>query len=110
MVGKFAGHLCILTLATVVGYGVAGLALAFVAGADPQALGAFALMVASSAMLGGVFLAIGTFVSALVKDRGAAAGIAIGVWLLFRAALRHGVSLERWWPTRGERSRQARSM
>ena len=44
---------------------------------------AFALMVASSAMLGGVFIAIGYFVSALVKDRGAAGGIAIGVWLFF---------------------------
>jgi Cu-processing system permease protein len=83
VVGKFAGHLSILALATVVGYGVAGLALAFFEGGDPSALGSFVLMVASSAMLGGVFIAIGYFVSALVKDRGAAGGIAIGVWLVF---------------------------
>ncbi len=83
VIGKFAGHLGILTLATVVGYGVAGLALAFADGGDPGAFAAFALMVASSALLGGVFIAIGYLVSALVADRGAAGGIAIGVWLFF---------------------------
>jgi Cu-processing system permease protein len=83
VIGKFAGHLGILTLATVVGYGVAGLALESTGGGDQAALGPFVLMVASSAMLGGVFIAIGYFVSALVKDRGAAGGIAIGVWLFF---------------------------
>ena len=83
VIGKFAGHLGILTLATVVGYGVAGLALEFVGGGDSEALAAFALMVASSAMLGGVFIAIGYLVSAIVKDRGAAGGVAIGVWLVF---------------------------
>lgn len=83
IIGKFLGHLGILALATFVGYGVAGLALVLVAGGDTDALAAFALMVASSAMLGGVFIAIGYFVSALVRDRGAAGGIAIGVWLLF---------------------------
>jgi Cu-processing system permease protein len=83
LIGKFAGHLAILALATVVGYGVAGVALAFVTGGDPQAFEAFGLMVASSAMLGGVFIAIGYFISALVRDRGAAGGIAIGVWLFF---------------------------
>ncbi len=83
VIGKFAGHLCILTLATVVGYGVAGLALGLAGGGDAGAVGAFVLMVGSSAMLGGVFIAIGYFVSALVKDRGAAGGIAIGVWLFF---------------------------
>jgi Cu-processing system permease protein len=83
VIGKFVGHLGILALATVIGYGVAGLALEYSGGGDSAALGAFVLMVASSAMLGGVFIAIGYFVSALVKDRGAAGGIAIGVWLFF---------------------------
>jgi Cu-processing system permease protein len=83
IIGKFAGHLGILAVATVIGYGVAGLALEYIGGGDSAALGAFVLMVASSAMLGGVFIAIGYFVSALVKDRGAAGGIAIGVWLFF---------------------------
>lgn len=83
VIGKFAGHLGILTLATVIGYGVAGAALQMTGGSDPAAVQAFVLMVASSAMLGGVFIAIGYLISALVKDRGAAGGAAIGVWLVF---------------------------
>jgi Cu-processing system permease protein len=83
MLGKFAGHLGILGFATVAGYGVAGLALQLAGNQDEGAWGAFALMVGSSVLLGGVFIAIGYLVSTLVRDRGTAGGIAIGVWLLF---------------------------
>ncbi len=83
MLGKFAGHLGILGFATVVGYGVAGLALQWAGAEDRGAWAAFALMVASSVLLGGVFISIGYLVSTLVRDRGAAGGIAIGVWLFF---------------------------
>jgi Cu-processing system permease protein len=83
VLGKFLGHLLILGFATVVGYGAAGLALTAVHGADATALGAFASMVGSSVLLGGAFVAIGYLVSTLVRDRGTAGGIAIGVWLLF---------------------------
>ena len=81
--GKFAGHLAILGFAIVVGYGAAALALQWAGNDDSAAWTAFGVMVASSILLGGVFLAIGYFVSTLVRDRGAAGGIAIGVWLLF---------------------------
>ncbi|CAK0772474.1 membrane hypothetical protein [uncultured Gammaproteobacteria bacterium] len=40
-------------------------------------------MILSSVMLGAVFVAIATVVSILVHERGSAAGIAIGVWLVF---------------------------
>jgi Cu-processing system permease protein len=83
MLGKFAGHLGILGFATVIGYGVAGLALQWAGNEDRGAWAAFALMVASSVLLGGVFISIGYLVSTLVRDRGAAGGIAIGVWLFF---------------------------
>ena len=83
MVGKFAGHLGILGVATVAGYGIAGLARQLAGNGDPAAWAAFALMMASSVLLGGVFIAIGYLVSTLVRDRGTAGGIAIGVWLLF---------------------------
>jgi Cu-processing system permease protein len=83
VLGKFAGHLAILAFATVVGYGVAGLAVQLAGEADPGAWGAFVAMIASSTLLGAVFIAIGYFVSALVRDRGAAGGVAIGVWLFF---------------------------
>lgn len=83
IVGKFLGHLTILVFATAVGYGAAAVALALT-GADilMQSIIAFAVMVGSSVLLGAVFIAIGYLISATARDRGTAAGIAIGVWLL----------------------------
>ena len=82
--GKFLGHLAILSFATTLGYGAAALALAATGTVIDAASGAaFLLMIASSIMLGAVFAAIGYLVSALVRERSTAGGIAIGVWLLF---------------------------
>ena len=82
LLGKFTGHLAILAFATVLGYGAAALALAATgAEIDSESWIAFAAMVGSSVLLGAVFIAIGTLVSALVRDRGTAAGIAVGIWL-----------------------------
>jgi Cu-processing system permease protein len=83
MLGKFVGHFGILGFAIVMGYGVAGLALQAAGAEDSGAWTAFLVMVASSALLGAVFLAIGYLVSTLVRDRGTAGGVAIGVWLFF---------------------------
>jgi Cu-processing system permease protein len=82
--GKFAGHLAILAFATLLGYGAAAVALA-ASGADidRSSFGAFASMVLSSMLLGAVFIAIGYLVSTLVRERGTAGGIAVGVWLLY---------------------------
>ena len=83
VLGKFAGHLCILAFSTMVGYGVAGIALQVAGNDDSGAWTAFAVMIASSVLLGAVFIAIGYLISTLVRDRGTAGGIAIGVWLFF---------------------------
>jgi Cu-processing system permease protein len=83
ILGKFAGYLGILAFATVAGYGIAGLALQWAGNGDRDAWFAFVFMVATSALLGGVFIAIGYLVSTLVRDRGTAGGIAVGVWLFF---------------------------
>jgi Cu-processing system permease protein len=82
--GKFLGHIAILAFATFVVYGLAAAALL----ASGEAIGsgswtAFVTMTASSVLLGAVFVAIGYLVSALVRDRGTAGGIAIGIWLVF---------------------------
>jgi Cu-processing system permease protein len=81
--GKFLGHLAVLAFATCLGYGLAAAALA-VSGSrvDSDSLAAFVAMIGSSVLLGAVFVAIGYLVSALVRDRGTAAGISIGLWLL----------------------------
>lgn len=84
LLGKFAGHLSVLAFATILGYGAAALVLAATgAGIDAESLKAFAMMVLSSILLGAVFLAIGYLISALVRERATAAGIAVGVWLAF---------------------------
>lgn len=84
LLGKFVGHLAILAFSTLVGYGAAVAAL-LLTGATIEADSwmAFAAMIGSSILLGAVFIAIGYLVSALVRARGTAAGIAIGVWLVF---------------------------
>ena len=84
LVGKFIGHLIILTLATTAGYGLAGIALQLAhGGLDIAAWKPFALLIVASVLLGAAFLAMGYLISAKVKERGTAAGIAIGVWLFF---------------------------
>jgi Cu-processing system permease protein len=84
LLGKFAGHLAVLAFATVLGYGAAALVLAMTGPAiDSSSLAAFGMMVVSSVLLGAVFIAIGYLISALVRERATAAGVAIGVWLAF---------------------------
>ncbi len=82
--GKFLAHILILSFATLLGYGAAGLALV-VAGTPTTADSwtAFGAMIGSSILLGSVFTAIGYLVSATVSQRSTAGGIALGVWLFF---------------------------
>ena len=83
LLGKFLGHLAVLAFATCLGYGLAAAAL-MVTGSrvDNDSLVAFAAMIGSSVLLGAVFVAIGYLISALARDRGTAAGVCIGLWLL----------------------------
>ena len=83
LLGKFAGHVAVLAFATCLGYGLAVGALAATGSRiDADSLLAFTAMVGSSVLLGAAFVAIGYFVSAFARDRGTAAGICIGLWLL----------------------------
>ena len=84
LAGKFIGHLIILALATTAGYGLAGITLQLANGGfDLTAWKPFALLIVASVILGAAFLSMGYLISAKVKERGTAAGIAIGVWLFF---------------------------
>jgi Cu-processing system permease protein len=83
LLGKFIGHLVILAFAIVLGYGAAAFALAVTGVAiDAESWFAFAKMIGSSILLGASFIALGYLVSALVRARGTAAGIAVGIWLM----------------------------
>ncbi len=82
--GKFFGATVILAIATAIGYGAAGVALRLQGGTvEPGAWAAFAALIGSSILLGMVFVALGYAVSAGVRDPRTAAGIAIGLWLVF---------------------------
>ncbi|MCC5970032.1 MAG: ABC transporter permease [Pararhodobacter sp.] len=82
LLGKFVAHLAILALAVAVGYGIAaGAAFYF----DPRAsagLPALFRLFWTSLLLGAAFLAIGYALSAIARRPGAAAGLAIGLWLV----------------------------
>lgn len=83
--GKFVGQLLLLSLAIIAGYGLAGLAIALVDGGPlaEQSWAPFLALIFSSILLGAVFLTLGLALSARVRERGTAAGLAIGIWILF---------------------------
>jgi Cu-processing system permease protein len=80
VVGKFLGHLALLAVATGVGYGAAGAAVALTGGGAQWQ--AFVVLMLSSVGLGGVFLALGYVASVCVRERATAAGLAVGLWLV----------------------------
>ena len=81
--GKVLGHSAILAFATIIGYGAAAAALWLRGEVAGASLDAFVFMVLSSIVLGITFVGIGCLASTLVRERATAAGIAVGVWLLF---------------------------
>ncbi len=81
LAGKFLGHLAALAIATLVGYGGAGLVTALVMD-QAGAWGPYAAMVGSSILLGAAFLALGQLASTVVRERATAAGLAVGLWLV----------------------------
>lgn len=83
VVGKFMGHLAILTLAVCVGYGTAGIVTALRADSGWADWDSYLLMMGSSVLLGAAFISLGYLVSASVRERATAVGVAIGVWLAF---------------------------
>ena len=83
IMGKFLGHVLILSIAILVGYGGAAVVLTLVTGASTEGWPAYATMMVSSVVLGSVFIALGYLVSVLVRERATAIGAAIGLWLVF---------------------------
>lgn len=83
IMGKFLGHVMILFIAIVAGYGGVILLMILFADGSTEGWQAYALMMASSLLLGAVFIALGYLVSVLVRERATAAGTAIGLWLVF---------------------------
>jgi len=83
IMGKFLGHLLILLIAIVVGYGGIVVALTLFTDSSAEGWQAYATMMASPLVLGAVFIALGYLISVIVRERATAAGTAIGLWLVF---------------------------
>jgi Cu-processing system permease protein len=82
IVGKFFGHMLILLLAIVIGCGSIALIVALTDDGTAHDWSAYAAMMASSWLLGGVFVALGYLISVVVRERATAVGVAVGLWLL----------------------------
>ena len=83
ILGKFFGHVLILFIAILFGYGGAMLIMLALTGGSLQGWQAYVSMMTSSLALGAVFIALGYLLSVLVRERATAAGAAIGLWLVF---------------------------
>ncbi|MWJ28953.1 ABC transporter permease subunit [Halomonas sp. ZH2S] len=85
LLGKFLGHGLILGVATVLGFGIAGVVVALGAeGVDIAELaGGMGLLILSSVLLGWVFIAFAYLISVSVTEKARAAGLALVVWFLF---------------------------
>nr|MDA3869161.1 ABC transporter permease subunit [Gammaproteobacteria bacterium] len=83
IIGKFLGHLSILFIAIFAGYGGAIVIMILMNEGITEGWQAYVSLMASSLLLGAIFIALGYLVSVLVKERATAAGAAIGLWLVF---------------------------
>lgn len=82
LAGKFMGHGALLAIAILLGYGLAGIGIRGATG-ETADWRPYAAMVGSSILLGAVFLALGYLASAVVRESATAAGLAVGLWLVF---------------------------
>lgn len=83
--GKFLGHGLTLALATLAGFGVAGVAIALLV--EDVAVGALAVamlrFIISTTLLGWSFIALAYVVSVRVGEKPVAAGLALAIWFFF---------------------------
>ena len=82
VVGKFLGLLAVLSIATLAGYGIAGVVAGGIYGFDAHGAGAWLRLLATAMLLGAVFIAIGMAISISTNKTAAAAALSVGVWLV----------------------------
>ena len=80
--GKYIGHAAILLIAILAGYGGTGLLIGFTSASGWRDAQAYSWMMASSWVLGCIFVGLGYFISVIVRERAAAVAAAISLWLL----------------------------
>lgn len=87
LAGKFAAHLAVLGTAFAAGFGLSSLMALLIdghaGGVSAESLLAMLQLWWTSVLLGATFLGFGYALSALARQPGVAAGLAIGLWLVF---------------------------
>jgi len=81
LMGKYLGLSAALTLSTVAGFGLAGIAM--VNQLDANALMHYSGFILSSVLLGMTFLSLAVMISVFATDRAGASGLAIATWFFF---------------------------
>ncbi|WP_449284517.1 ABC transporter permease [Marinobacter sp. PE14] len=85
LLGKFLGHGLTLALATLIGFGVAGVAIALLV--EDVAIVSLATamfrFIASTVLLGWGFIALAYVISVRVSEKPIAAGLALAIWFFF---------------------------
>lgn len=80
-IGKFIGAAVALLLVLLIGFGGAGIVMAFKGGTAD--VGSFLILLALTVLLGLAMLSVGYFISSFSRQTAAALGIATTAWLLF---------------------------
>lgn len=85
LAGKYLGHALVLAVSSVLGFGLAALAIALLTGniASARLWQSFGFFILSAVMLGWVFVALAYLVSVTVSEKSRAAGLALIVWFVF---------------------------
>lgn len=83
LLGKLLAQLAVVALAVVLGYAVAAVAALVTDPAAAEGLPALWRLIWTSTLLGASFLALGHAASCLARRPSGAAGMAIGLWLIF---------------------------
>lgn len=81
LLGKFLGLSAAMAVATIAGFGLAGLFLSY--GIGRAALAQYGLFMLTTVLLGEAFLAIAVLVSVVARTKVAASAIAVVLWFLF---------------------------
>lgn len=83
LMGKALAHVAALTVACLVGFGVAGTLAALLGGTTNASMIALLRLMGTSVLLGAAFVSLGYMISCLAGSSATAAGMAAGVWLIF---------------------------
>ncbi len=84
MLGKFVGQGAILAMSSLLGFGIAALAISYSSGLPvAEVMIAFSWFILSATLLGWVFIAIAYAISLSVSEKSRAAGLALIIWFFF---------------------------